>query len=222
MVGGAKNPPKWEISRLPGRIRRRPGTRISWPAQVTAAAAPVCTRPSASGVRRAGPARGRQAAFTGNHASRRASRALGCEPSRREMGHHRAQAALMTCWKLTWDRWDKIRRTDIEHADVEDCLPVSAFDPSCQRRPRNLASPLALTAPGARPRARKPDLHGLASPSSQVHLHADRRFADVAGISARYPASAGSRDYRCCRRMPKVICRRRLSGRPYPRVFAIR
>jgi hypothetical protein len=95
---------------------------------------------------------------------------------RREMGHHRAQAALMTCWKLTWDRWDKIRRTDIEHADVEDCLPVSAFDPSCQRRPRNLASPLALTAPGARPRARKPDLHGLASPSSQVHLHADRRI----------------------------------------------
>ena len=54
-------------------------------------------------------------------------------------------------------------------------------------------------------------LHRLTPLSGHI---AERRFADAAGISARHPASAGSRDDRCCRRMPTVICRRRLRGRP--------
>jgi hypothetical protein len=52
------------------------------------------------------------------------SRTLGCEPNGTSWATRRGDAALMTRWKLTWDRWDQTRRTDIELADVQECLPV--------------------------------------------------------------------------------------------------
>ncbi len=66
----------------------------------------------------------RRLTFTDNHASNRVSQALGYEPNGTSWATRRGQAAQMTRWKLTRDRWDKTRRHDIGLAGVQDCLPV--------------------------------------------------------------------------------------------------
>jgi RimJ/RimL family protein N-acetyltransferase len=63
-------------------------------------------------------------AFTDNHASNRVSQALGYEPNGTTWATRRGGAAPVTRWKLTRDRWDQARRTDIALAGVEDCRPV--------------------------------------------------------------------------------------------------
>jgi RimJ/RimL family protein N-acetyltransferase len=63
-------------------------------------------------------------AFTDNHASNRVSQALGYEPNGTNWATRRGEAALLARWKLTRDRWEKTRRTDIELTGVRDCLPV--------------------------------------------------------------------------------------------------
>lgn len=63
-------------------------------------------------------------AFADNHASNRVSQALGYEPNGTSWATRRGQAALLTRWKLTRDRWDRARRADIALAGVEDCRPV--------------------------------------------------------------------------------------------------
>lgn len=63
-------------------------------------------------------------AFMDNRASNRVSQALGYEPNGTSWATRRGDAALMTRWKLTRDRWDQTRRTDIELAGVQECLPV--------------------------------------------------------------------------------------------------
>jgi len=63
-------------------------------------------------------------AFTDNHASNRVSQALGYEPNGTGWATRRADAALLTRWRLTRDRWDTTRRTDIGLTGVEGCLPV--------------------------------------------------------------------------------------------------
>jgi RimJ/RimL family protein N-acetyltransferase len=63
-------------------------------------------------------------AFTDNHASSRVSQALGYEPNGTNWATRRGEAALLTRWKLTRDRWETNPRTDIELTGVRDCLPV--------------------------------------------------------------------------------------------------
>jgi RimJ/RimL family protein N-acetyltransferase len=63
-------------------------------------------------------------AFADNHASNRVSQALGYEPNGTDWATRRGEAAPLTRWKLTRDRWDLTRRDDIELTGVEDCLPV--------------------------------------------------------------------------------------------------
>jgi RimJ/RimL family protein N-acetyltransferase len=63
-------------------------------------------------------------AFADNQASNRVSAALGYEPNGTDWATRRGQAAPLTRWKLTRERWEKLRRTDIELAGIEDCLPV--------------------------------------------------------------------------------------------------
>lgn len=63
-------------------------------------------------------------AFADNHASHRVSQALGYEPNGTSWATRRGEAAPLTRWKLTRDRWDQTRRTDIGLTGVEDCLPV--------------------------------------------------------------------------------------------------
>jgi RimJ/RimL family protein N-acetyltransferase len=63
-------------------------------------------------------------AFADNPASNRVSAALGYEPNGTCWATRRGEAALLTRWKLTRDRWERTRRTDIELAGVQDCLPV--------------------------------------------------------------------------------------------------
>ena len=58
------------------------------------------------------------------HAVTREQRAQQVRAERDELVHRRGQAALVTRWKLTRNRWDKTRRTDIGLTGVEDCLPV--------------------------------------------------------------------------------------------------
>jgi hypothetical protein len=50
-------------------------------------------------------------AFADNHASNRVSRALGYGPNGTSWSTRRGEAALLTRWRLTRDRWDKTRRT---------------------------------------------------------------------------------------------------------------
>ncbi len=63
-------------------------------------------------------------AFMDNQASNGVSRALGYEPNGTSWATRRGGAALMTRWKLSRDRCDQTRRTDIELASVQECLPV--------------------------------------------------------------------------------------------------
>jgi RimJ/RimL family protein N-acetyltransferase len=63
-------------------------------------------------------------AFADNRASNRVSQALGYEPNGTRWDSRRGEAAPLTHWKLTRDRWEKTRRTDIELTGVQDCLPV--------------------------------------------------------------------------------------------------
>jgi RimJ/RimL family protein N-acetyltransferase len=63
-------------------------------------------------------------AFADNRASNRVSQALGYEPNGTSWATRRGEAAPLTHWKLTRDRWQKTRRTDIELTGVQDCLPV--------------------------------------------------------------------------------------------------
>lgn len=63
-------------------------------------------------------------AFIDNHASNGVSRALGYEPNGTSWATRRGDAAPLQRWRLTRDRWDETRRTDIGLTGVEDCLPV--------------------------------------------------------------------------------------------------
>ena len=63
-------------------------------------------------------------AFADNHASNRVSQALGYEPNGTGWATRRGEAARLTRWKLTRDRWDQARRADIALAGVDDCRPV--------------------------------------------------------------------------------------------------
>jgi RimJ/RimL family protein N-acetyltransferase len=63
-------------------------------------------------------------AFTDNYASNRVSQALGYEPNGTSWTTRRGEAGLLTCWKLTRERWETTRRDDMEVAGVQDCLPV--------------------------------------------------------------------------------------------------
>jgi hypothetical protein len=63
-------------------------------------------------------------AFADNPASNGVSRALGYEPNGTGWATRRGQPAQLTQWKLTSDRWARIRRDDIELAGVRACLPV--------------------------------------------------------------------------------------------------
>jgi RimJ/RimL family protein N-acetyltransferase len=70
-------------------------------------------------------------AFTDNHASNRVSRALGYEPNGTNWATRRAEAALLTRWRLTRDRWDKTRRTGPGHGNVGgQLLLLFAYDES--------------------------------------------------------------------------------------------
>jgi len=63
-------------------------------------------------------------AFADNSASNRVSQALGYEPNGTTWATRRSEPALITRWKLTRDRWETLRRDDIEITGVRDCLPV--------------------------------------------------------------------------------------------------
>ncbi len=63
-------------------------------------------------------------AFVDNNASNRVSQALGYEPNGTGWATRRGEPALMTRWKLIRDRWETLRRDDIEITGVQDCLPV--------------------------------------------------------------------------------------------------
>jgi RimJ/RimL family protein N-acetyltransferase len=63
-------------------------------------------------------------AFADNRASNRVSQALGYQPNGTSWATRRGEPAPLTHWKLTRDRWEKTRRTDIELTGVQDCLPV--------------------------------------------------------------------------------------------------
>jgi RimJ/RimL family protein N-acetyltransferase len=63
-------------------------------------------------------------AFDDNPASNRVSRALGYEPNGTDWATRHGEPALISRWKLPRDRWETTRRTDIELAGVQDCLPV--------------------------------------------------------------------------------------------------
>jgi hypothetical protein len=52
------------------------------------------------------------------------SQALGYEPNGTTWATRRGEPALITRWKLTRDRWETLRRDDIEITGVRDCLPV--------------------------------------------------------------------------------------------------
>jgi RimJ/RimL family protein N-acetyltransferase len=63
-------------------------------------------------------------AFADNQASNRVSEALGYEPDGTSWATRRGEAAPLKRWKLTRDRWETTRRTDIELVGVQECLPV--------------------------------------------------------------------------------------------------
>jgi RimJ/RimL family protein N-acetyltransferase len=63
-------------------------------------------------------------AFADNHASNRVSQALGYEPNGTGWVTRRGEAAPLTRWRLTRDRWEQTRRADIGLTGVPDCLPV--------------------------------------------------------------------------------------------------
>jgi len=68
------------------------------------------------------------------------------------MSHRHGQGHVDDLLEADPDRWDKTRGTT---SNMPASKPVShypAFDPSCQRKPRNPAPPSAPTAPGASPR----------------------------------------------------------------------
>lgn len=60
-------------------------------------------------------------AFTDNKASNRISAALGYEPNGTAWATRRGEAAPLTCWKLTRDRWERTRRDDIALTGVDEC-----------------------------------------------------------------------------------------------------
>lgn len=60
-------------------------------------------------------------AFTDNKASNRISAALGYEPNGTAWATRRGEAAPLTCWKLTRDRWEQGRRHDITLTGVDEC-----------------------------------------------------------------------------------------------------
>jgi RimJ/RimL family protein N-acetyltransferase len=63
-------------------------------------------------------------AFADNQASNRVSEALGYEPDGTSWATRRGDAAPLKRWKLTRERWETTRRTDIELVGVQECLPV--------------------------------------------------------------------------------------------------
>ena len=68
-------------------------------------------------------------AFTDNDASNGVSRALGYEPNGTDWATRRGNPALLTRWRLTRERWEQGRRSDIELTGTEACLPVLGLDP---------------------------------------------------------------------------------------------
>lgn len=64
------------------------------------------------------------ASFVDNHASNRVSQAVGYLPNGTDWDTRRGEAAEIQRWKLTRERWLKLRRGDIELVGVADCLPV--------------------------------------------------------------------------------------------------
>jgi RimJ/RimL family protein N-acetyltransferase len=68
-------------------------------------------------------------AFVDNPASNRVSEALGYEPNGTDWATRGGEAAPLKRWKLTRERWDKTRRSDIELSGVEECKPVLGLSP---------------------------------------------------------------------------------------------
>ena len=71
-----------------------------------------------------GAQRANSAGFIDNHASNHVSQALGYQPNGTDWATRRGEAAELSLWRLTRERWSERRRDDIELADVADCLPV--------------------------------------------------------------------------------------------------
>jgi len=63
-------------------------------------------------------------AFHDNQASNRVSEALGYEPNGSNWATRRGDAAQLNRWRLSRERWEANRRTDIELTGVAECLPV--------------------------------------------------------------------------------------------------
>lgn len=63
-------------------------------------------------------------AFFDNQASNRVSEALGYEPNGSNWATRRGDAAQLNRWRLSRERWEANRRSDIELTGVAECLPV--------------------------------------------------------------------------------------------------
>jgi RimJ/RimL family protein N-acetyltransferase len=63
-------------------------------------------------------------AFADNNPSNGVSRNLGYEPNGTTWATRWGHPAMVTAWKLPRDRWQQIRRADIQLAGVEECLPL--------------------------------------------------------------------------------------------------
>ncbi|MEU4194374.1 GNAT family protein [Kribbella sp. NPDC026611] len=60
-------------------------------------------------------------AFVDNHSSNAISQTLGYEPNGADWATRRGEPALLNCWRLTRDAWEKRRRDDITLHNVEAC-----------------------------------------------------------------------------------------------------
>ena len=67
-------------------------------------------------------------AFADNEPSNGVARALGYEPNGTTWATRRGHPAPLIAWKLTRERWERIRRDDIQLTGVEACLPVLGLD----------------------------------------------------------------------------------------------
>jgi RimJ/RimL family protein N-acetyltransferase len=76
-----------------------------------------------------GAQRAESDAFADNHASLAVSRALGYEPNGTMVGWRPSGASLMIRHLLTRERWEPMRRSDIEIDGLEPCLALLGLDP---------------------------------------------------------------------------------------------
>ncbi len=63
-------------------------------------------------------------AFIDNDASNGVSRSLGYEPNGTDWATRRGDPAILRRWRLTRERWEITRRSDIQLTGVEECKPL--------------------------------------------------------------------------------------------------